>query len=87
MAEISFENLKDELGLILAILIVGGILYFVGQNLIAKIPKEEEILIPPMPKIEIDKTIFKNNLFISLVPIDEFAFPIEIGRENPFVPY
>jgi len=87
MAEISFEELKNELGLIAAILILAALLYFVGKNLIAKIPSEEEILVKPVKKIEIDQKIFENELLKSLSPIEDFSFPTEIGRENPFAPY
>jgi hypothetical protein len=89
MAEISFEDLKNELSLIVAILIVASVLYFIGKNLITKIPKEVEISTAPVQKIEIDEKIFENKLLNSLNLIDEFTLPAEseIGRENPFAPY
>jgi hypothetical protein len=85
--ENSFEDTKNELGLMIGILILALTLYFAGRALVTKIPSEEEILVKPKRKIEINLEIFENKLLKTLSPIEDFTFPTEIGRENPFIPY
>lgn len=91
MAITFLEKRKTQRYLIFVFLIVSFITfwvfwrgYFVKEEL--PLPK---VTLPPPPKIEINFELLKHpileklEMFEKIQPIEE----VEIGRENPFIPY
>jgi len=73
--------------LIITILVTAFVIwqgFFVQEGL----PVAEEIVEIPIKKIKIDFQVLKNPIFEDLQPFEEIPpFEVEIGRENPFLPY
>lgn len=91
MAIIFTEKVKKQKYLILIFAVVILIIVFVLWKgyFTKEEPPEVGILPLPIKKIEINFEIFKNPLLEELQPIEKIIpeTGVEIGRDNPFLPY
>lgn len=87
MAIVLKEELKGEIGLIVAALCLVILLFFLAKNLITKVLPEEKYVPKPLNEIKINKTVLENELLENLLPLETINPAEKIGRENPFLPY
>jgi len=91
MAIVFIEQIKKQKYLILVfgiVILITAVILWKGFFAKEK-PPEVGILPIPTKKIEINFEIFKNPLLEELQPIEKIIpeTGVEIGRENPFLPY
>lgn len=84
-------NQKNRLKLLIAILTIAVItflIFLIEQKIIQELP-EQSSDIPPVKTFSIDTNILKDPFLQALQPFEPISLPedIEIGRENPFIPY
>jgi len=91
MAIVFLEKTKKQRYLIiffLALILIAS--FIVWRGFLIKEKPPEKVISKPVRKIEIDFEVLKNPILKEFQPVEKMiplGPEVEIGRENPFVPY